>query len=182
VRFGGGSHDGKLGAGLLAIICERAGERPRPGELLAEQRDAFGLRKRCIIAGDTRLLEQFGHDALMDVGILSQVEGGEMEAERFHRPNEVAQGSTGLGLGQSLRQAQEILAEGLRSRIGFGFEARRMRRLAAGGRAQGGREACIHAAQGAAIRLIAASGCVVAGCFGQLGHARCNGGQLDRDG
>ena len=76
--------------GLVRIVRERAGEQARAGELGAEQGDAARLGEREIIGLDAGDLEQFGDDPLVDVGILPQVERGEMEAERLDRADQPA--------------------------------------------------------------------------------------------
>jgi hypothetical protein len=56
-------------------------ERPRTAELAREQFDARRLRQRRVVVDDASPLQQLADDGLVDVAVLPQVEGREVEAE-----------------------------------------------------------------------------------------------------
>ena len=74
VGVSGRSNDRKLRRGLVRIgrvgIGEQAGRRQFP----AEREDAFGFGKRRIVVIHMGAFEQFSDDALVDLGILPEIQ------------------------------------------------------------------------------------------------------------
>ena len=158
----------------------RAGERPPAAELATQQRHPRRLVQREVIGFDPGHRQQLGHDALVHVGILAQVERGEMEAEclnRAHQP--VEPGAPACA--EPGAQLREIGAEGGRIGIGFGLGPRRAGRRPSCQRAIGRRQSCVDARQRAAVGLVRTGGRVVAARFGQRLYFGRDRRQLARD-
>jgi len=136
-------------------------EEPRHGELLQEARFPLLLGEREVVLFDADTSEQLRHDALVHVGVLSQVDGREMEAERARRVYERSQTPAcdpGAAVGDERRAhdlevGHEFLHAGVRGRA-----CRRMARgflLAEPLRSRG--QSRVDADEDAAIRLVAAT-------------------------
>ena len=90
VGVSGRSNHGELRRGFVRIgrvgIGEQAGRRQFP----AEREDPFGFGKRRIIVIHMGAFEQFSDHALVDLGILPEIEGREVESECLDRSDEAA--------------------------------------------------------------------------------------------
>jgi hypothetical protein len=73
--------DRQLAARLVRVVDAGRRQRPRRGELVEQQRDAGVLVQRQVVDAGARDRQQFGHGALMHVGVLPQVERRQVEAE-----------------------------------------------------------------------------------------------------
>ena len=73
----------------------RRAEQARTGELAREQRDAFRLGERRVVGRHLGACQQLGHDRFVHVGVLTQIEHGEVEAEHIDRADERLQPSRG---------------------------------------------------------------------------------------
>ena len=78
---------------LLRILDERRAQRPRRLQLLQQQRYPRVLVKLQVGRPRRRRLEQVGHRPLMHVGVLAEIQPGQMEAEHRHRMAQRAQPS-----------------------------------------------------------------------------------------
>ncbi len=63
-----------------ALISGRSG-----GQLDGEQLDPLGLGQRAVVGMHTSPGQQLGDDLLVDVGVLPQVQPGEVKPEDVHR-------------------------------------------------------------------------------------------------
>jgi hypothetical protein len=132
----GVGHDlqqGELVGCLLAIGLPRRGQRSRVGEFRHQQRQSRLLIEALIIGGHTRHFEQLGHDTFMHIGVLTDVERGEMEAEHVngtaHRSEPAARQRGEIVGGQRFVDHVEIHLELGRCRIWRRRSDRWVRRL-----------------------------------------------------
>jgi len=91
MRGSGGLEDRQLACGFIGVGEVGRGERSRGLELGEQQPDAIVLRAGAIVGAGARRLQQLGDGALVNVGILAQIEAGEMEAEPVDRAAQSAQ-------------------------------------------------------------------------------------------
>ena len=121
-----------------------------------QQRDPRLLVEREIIGARRHLLQEFGHRALMHVGILPQVEAGQVEAETVRSAAQVAQAATGQNaravLDQRVVDKVQVGLEGRRRGIGrdLGGRSAPLQRSRRGAQARG------DVGEGEAIRLLPA--------------------------
>ena len=138
MRLGGGAHDREFGCGLLGVVDERAGQQPRAGQLAPQQRDARGFVERQVVRLDAGDLQQIGDDARVDVGVLPQIQRGEVEAAGLDRADQPAERAAGREQpAASFRPSECAMAtrsarNSLRGRIRLGRDRRRARRRMAG--------------------------------------------------
>jgi len=85
MRLAGGVEDRQLRRGLLGIFDEGRGEEAGGGELAEQRGDALGLGERGIVRARARLLQQLADRPLVHVGVLAEVERGEVEPEHVDR-------------------------------------------------------------------------------------------------
>ena len=140
-------------------------------ELGGQQRHARRLVERRVVLGRAGRLDQLGHDALVHVGILADVELGEMEAEHVDRAPQRAQPAARQARRGCWRQRVvdrvEIGLELVRRLVGRRRSDRRMRRFELVERPRRCGEARIHAGQRAAIGLVLALGGGIGRAVGQ---------------
>ena len=187
VRVGRGLRDGELGRGLVGISGEAAGERPGVGKLATEQGDARILVEAGVVGLDPGDLEQLGDDALVDRGVLAEVERGEMEAEGLNAadqpPELTAAGERAAGLAalQRVRDGHEIGAERLGVGVRLAGERAGARRGLAGQLDMRRGEARVDAGQRAAIGLVAAARRAVAARLGEAQDGGIDNRMTGRD-
>ncbi len=184
--FGGGVEDRELAARLVRIGVPRARQRARMREFAAQHGDAGLLVEREIVGLDAGDREQFGDDALVDVGILAQVERRQMEAEGVDRADQPAQRAAAVEraaalFAQRARERREIGAQ--RGGIGIGL---RPDRAGAGRRVpdhrlEGGGEPRIDAGERAPIGFVAARTAGIVRRLGECGQRFARGRMLGRD-
>ncbi len=123
LQFRRGAQDRQLGRRLGGIRQKRTGERPRGFQLIEQQADARILGQRCVPGARARQLEQLTQRALVHVGVLAQIDGGEMETEDVDRAPQAAQPAARQHLGSIAvkRTMQNI-------EIGLQFVGRRISR------------------------------------------------------
>src|SRR5262249_60674906 len=73
------------------IRKKRAGKWPRRLQFLPQEGDARALAQRSVSGTWARHLEQLAHCTLVHVGVLTQIDGCEMEAEDIDRAAQAAQ-------------------------------------------------------------------------------------------
>ena len=181
VRDRGGADDGELGGGFVRIGGERAGQRARVGQFVAEQGHPLRFGERQIVALHAGAGEQFGDDAFVHGAVLPQVECREMEAERLHRADQAAECSARRersrpAVAQAASDADEVGAQRLRIGIRLARQPPGARRGLAGERLVRGGEARVDPRQGAAIGLVAAAFGGVAARFGEREDGRVDMG------
>ena len=115
---GGDCDDRKLRRRALRVREMRRVEEPRSRELAYEQRHALLFRQRRVIGGHAGLREQLADDGLVHIGVLAQVEHGEMEAEDFDGALERVQAPLGERRGA-------VRGERARDRLQVGDKLRR---------------------------------------------------------
>ena len=93
---GGAVGDGQLARRLGGIVRIGRAQRPGMGQFLQQQFAARALPPASDNPPSTpATLQQFRHGALMDIGILAHIHGGEMKAERRHRLAQILQPAVG---------------------------------------------------------------------------------------
>ena len=160
LHFCGGAQDRQLGRRLGGIRQKRTGERPRRLQLIEQQADACVLGQRCVPGTRARHLEQLAQSALVHVGVLAQIDGGEMKTEDVDGAPQAAQPAARQRLGSIARKrAMQDIEVGLQ--FVDGFISRRLAHGAARGLESvecpgRGCEPCIDAGDRAAIGLVLA--------------------------
>ena len=91
----GGANDRQLFLSFLCVIRKRTCQQTGACELLSQQRDARLFVEREVIGFHAGHFEEIGDDALMNIGVLSQIQCGEMKPERLDRANQAAQCAAG---------------------------------------------------------------------------------------
>src|SRR5205823_5779732 len=130
--------------------------------------------------------EQLGDDALVHVGVLSQVECRKVKAECFDAADEALHRSmrrqqTASVLAERIRDNLEIPRERLRIRIGCGRKARWTRWSAPGDRLEARGQSGVDAADRLAIGFVGARWRKIVGRRGKLEQFRRGLRQLGRD-
>ena len=82
-------HDRKLGIEQRRPGNVRRVEEARIREVGHQQRNALALGERGVIGVDAGARQQLGHDGLVHVGVLAQIERGQMEPEHFDGTTQV---------------------------------------------------------------------------------------------
>ena len=118
------------------------------GELVGEQPAALGLGQSQVVVAGASLGQQLGDHPLVHGGVQAQVDGGQVEAEGVHGPDQLGQGPVGegqaLGLDAGVLDGLQVALQGLGVRVRLGGEAWRARRrlagkaLVSGGKARSG--------------------------------------------
>ena len=85
MRLRGDAEHRQLAGGFFAVADERRLQRPRAAQLGGEQRDPRVLIHRHVAGARDRGVDQLGDGALMNGGVLPDVERGEMEAKAIDR-------------------------------------------------------------------------------------------------
>ena len=80
----GRGHDVELLAGQLRQFGVILGERPAGGQFGDQQLNAFRLGQRPVVGMHARPGQQFGDDLLVHVGVLPQIEAGQMKPKDVH--------------------------------------------------------------------------------------------------
>ena len=91
--------------GLGAEVELRRGERTAGEQLTGEQLLLVGLGQRGIVGGEAVAAEHLGEGGAQLVGVLAEVERGEVEAEDARLPDEHAEPAVGQALAVAFAQA-----------------------------------------------------------------------------
>ena len=158
--------DRQLRGRALRIREMRRVQEPRPGELAREQRHALVFGERGVVVRHAGLREQLGHDRLVHVGVLAQVEHREMESEDVDGAHAAARDGPRRAAPRrapraSARSSRDRRQAPPASRTAASVAVRRARRHVAGERARRGREPRVDADQRLPIRLVGAMRVVV---------------------
>jgi len=129
MHLGRRADDRHLGRRLVRIGSIGVRQQPPAAKLAPEQHDARLLAERRIIRLDARDAQQLADDALVHVGILAQVERGEVEAEGLDRANQPPEPAAprqrpAPTLGERMGDLDEILAQRAGLGIGLGPDRR----------------------------------------------------------
>ena len=181
-------------AGSRVRSASRPNSRPRARTAGAHAR-VRGAAARCAPARRARYspastpgdAQQFGDDAFVDVGVLAQVERGEVEAEGVDRADQPGERSVGAqhvaaALGERMRERGEVVPQRRRDRDRASPSTRaRARRGVADDRGIRGGEAGVDAGQRAAIGLVAACAAGIVRGVGERAQRLAGRRKLGRD-
>ena len=155
-----GAQDRQLALRLLAVGEVQGNQRARRGEFALEQCHARRLVQRQVIGFHADCGKQFRHHRFVHVGVLAQVDGGEMKTEHAQGPLQRLQAHGG-----ELRRAvagkrigDDLQVGGERGFIGIGFDGavRFARRHEAGARTGGCRQPGVNAGERLPVGLVLA--------------------------
>ena len=180
--IGRGAKESEFARRLLAVSDERREQRAGRNKFATQELHPLSLAQRLVVEARRRCREKLSDCALVNVGVLPEVDGREMKAEHVHGALQGAQApasdDAGVGLPQRERDGREVGAE---------FRRRRVRRPIDDRLTQGDHvvklarrlgEARIHSGDGASVGLLAPGGGGIVGRVGKLGKFRTHRGEV----
>ncbi len=187
MRLRGRTHDCELGLGLVRVLRKRARQQTCARKLAAQKRHACILIETRVIGFDARYAEQIGNDPRVHVGVLPQVQGGQVKPATVHGPDQAPESSpcgqeSCTTLGQRMRDLHQIGAQLFGTRVRFSRYARAAGRRMAGNLLVGRGQAGVATGERAAVGLVASRRIGIAAALSQFLDLGGRGGQLRRDG
>ena len=156
------------------------------GQLADQQGPAGALVQGLVVGGHPGLGQQLGHHPGVDRRVLPHVEGGQVEAETVHRPDQIGQGPAGKGLAvmgeEGIQHGPQVGLQLGGAFIGLGRSGRRPRRRLTSEGGIGGGQPGVDAGQGLAIGLVGAMGRGIVRGGRQVPERRTDSRQTGGDG
>ncbi|OIQ74535.1 hypothetical protein GALL_438130 [mine drainage metagenome] len=185
-RAVGAVEHSELAVRPVGIGVVRQAQRTCIVEAAQQQGLALGFVERGIVGAEPGGGKQFGQHGFVLVGALTQVDGGEAEAEHLRGADQRVEPRPRqrLGMVRAQRGSDDAQVGDELVGVGIGLGRRQFvpHSLHPGELAQIGRKPCIHADEGAAVGLVAAMLGQIGRAFGELQQVGAGAGEHLRNG